>query len=174
MDGEEKNTLESNSDNCSSTEIPDDAEKKFGDKACKDVGNKCEGSPIPVKNIQGENVTPVDSESSKDEDVTFKPEAITNTTSHLSSVSESTASEDILNAVKEQNTDSDKQQENKPDQGEDFAKETPREFKKSEQKSKIITADDDDSLVIDEAGDDEIKSESDRAGESEVCKIKVQ
>ena len=45
MDGEETNILESNSENCSSTEIPDDAEKKVGDKACKDVGNKCEGSP---------------------------------------------------------------------------------------------------------------------------------
>ena len=49
MDGEETNILESNSENCSSTEIPDDAEKKVGDKACKDVGNKCEGSPGPVK-----------------------------------------------------------------------------------------------------------------------------
>ena len=172
MDGEETNILESNSENCSSTEIPDDAEKKVGDKACKDVGNKCEGSPGPVKNIQGENVNPINSESSKDEDVTFKSETITNATTRLSSISESTASENILTAIKAQNIDSDKQQESKPDQREDFTKETPQEFKKIA-KSKVISADDEDSLVIDEAGDDEIKSESDRAGESEVCRIKI-
>ena len=74
---------------------------------------------------------------------------------------------------KAQNIDSDKQQESKPDQGGDFTKETPQEFKKIEPKSKVISADDEDSLVIDEAGDDEIKSESDRAGESEVCRIKI-
>ena len=173
MDGEETNILESNSEDCSSTEIPDDAEKKVGDKACKDIGNKCEGSPDPVKNIQSENVNPTYSESSKDEDVTFKPETITNATTPLSSISESTASENILTAIKAQNIDSDKQQESKPDQREDFTKETPQAFKKIEPKSKVISADDDDSLVIDEAGDDEIKSESDRAGESEVCRIKI-
>ena len=173
MDGEETNILESNSEDCSSTEIPDDAEKKVGDKACKDVGNKCEGSPVPVKNIQSANVNPIYSESSKDEDVTFKPETITNATTRLSSISESTASENILTAIKAQNIDSDKQQESKPDQREDFTKETPQAFKKIEPKSKVISADDDDSLVIDEAGDDEIKSESDRAGESEVCRIKI-
>ena len=173
MDGEETNILESNSEDCSSTKIPDDAEKKVGDKACKDVDNKCEGSPVPVKNIQGENVNPIYSESSKDEDVTFKPETITNATTPLSSISESTASENILTAIKAQNIDSDKQQESKPDQRGDFTKETPQAFKKIEPKSKVISADDDDSLVIDEAGDDEIKSESDRAGESEVCRIKI-
>jgi hypothetical protein len=120
------------------------------------ISNICKGN--------SKTGTSSDSDVPKNDDVTFNSEALgAPTTKVTSDSSNSNATE-----LQDQAHCSKSTRDTKDSKVENTAKEISAEIKKGEIKIRGVATEDEDPLVIDEAGDDDTKSESDRAAGSEV------
>ena len=120
------------------------------------ISNLCKGN--------SENGSGSDSDAPKEDDVTFKSETLGVSPNKITpdpSISRSTD-------LHEHAQCSESTKETKDSKLENTAKEISAEIKKGEIKIRGVATEDEDPLVIDEAGDEDTKSESDRAAGSEV------
>ena len=122
----------------------------------------------PIRKTDTGNGTGSDSDGSKDEDITFKPDALAAATAQLAAETSQSNLTKLLEATKAQDTEN-MQDETEIELEPNNVKQLSDDVNKIELKrSGVGGAEDEDPLVIDEAGDEDTKSESDMAGESEV------
>ena len=126
---------------------------------------------VHISKADAGNGTGSDSDASKDEDITFKPGFLAAAAAQLAAETSQQNSAKIFEIPRVQNTESmqdDGKEEEKHNIDDDAIKQISDDLNKNELKGRGIGTEDEDPLVIDEAGDDDTKSESDMAGGSEV------